>query len=84
MGLDRPLVATVGLGSALILLELARSTLEAAPLLFLVGGCLMVVSTSTNTIIQTTVDASKMGRVMSLYARKKARTSFREMPLLPC
>jgi MFS family permease len=68
MGLRRPLAATLGLGSALVLLEVARSTMVAAPLFFVVGGCLMVVSTSTNTIVQTTVDPDKTGRVMSLWA----------------
>jgi len=68
VGLQRPLVAAIGLGSALLLLELAHSTLIAAPLLFVVGACLMVVSTSTNTIIQTTVEPDMKGRVTSLWA----------------
>jgi len=68
VSLRRPLVATIGLGFAFVLLELARSTLVAAPLLFVVGGCLMVVSASTSTLVQTTVDADKRGRVTSLWA----------------
>jgi len=67
-GLSRPFVATIGLGCALVLLEFARSSLVAAPLLFVVGASLMVVSTSTSTFVQTTVDADKRGRVTSLWA----------------
>jgi MFS family permease len=67
-GLSRPLLATIGLGCAFLLLELARSTLVAAPLLFVVGASSMVVSTSTSTLVQTTVDADKRGRVTSLWA----------------
>jgi len=57
-----------GLGSGLVVLEFAHSTWVAAPILFVVGGCLMVQMASTNTIVQTVVDPDKLGRVMSLYA----------------
>jgi predicted MFS family arabinose efflux permease len=67
-GLARPLLASCGLGAALMALECAHSTLVAAPLLFAIGGCLMVVSTASGTIIQTLVEPDKIGRVMSLYA----------------
>ncbi len=68
VSLYRPLVATVGLGVAFLLLELARSTLVAASLLFVVGGCVMVASASTSTLVQTTVDPDMRGRVTSLWA----------------
>jgi MFS family permease len=68
VGVLRPVVANLGIGAALLSLELASSTQIAAPLLFAVGACLMVQTTSSSTIIQTTVDADKIGRVMSLYA----------------
>ncbi|MBL9015170.1 MAG: MFS transporter [Myxococcales bacterium] len=56
------------LGLALLSLELARWTWLAAPILFVVGLCLMVQLAATNTIIQTIADPTKLGRVMSLYA----------------
>ena len=63
-----PLLANLGLAAALLLLEAARSTVFAAVLFYALGACLMMVTTSSNTIIQTTVDRGMMGRVMSLYA----------------
>jgi len=68
VSLRRPLVATIVLGLAFVLLELARSTLVAAAPLVVIGGCVMVVSTSTSTLVQTTVDPDKRGRVTSLWA----------------
>ena len=68
VSLHRPLWATIGLGVAFLLLKLARSTLVAASLLFVVGGCVMVASASTSTLVQTTVDPDKRGRVTSLWA----------------
>lgn len=56
------------LGFALVALELARTTWVAAPILFVVGLCLMVQMAATNTIIQTIVEPTMLGRVMSLYA----------------
>lgn len=66
--LRRPLFATVGLGLALLLLELARFELVAALLLFVIGSCLMVVSAATSTLVQTTVEPDKRGRATSLWA----------------
>jgi MFS family permease len=58
----------LGLGAGLVALELATSVWIAAPILFVVGLCLMVQLAATNTIVQTIVDPEKLGRVMSLYA----------------
>ncbi|HEX4423485.1 MAG TPA: MFS transporter [Kofleriaceae bacterium] len=68
-GLGR-IIATcaIGLGAGLVLLEVAHSMLEAVPILFVIGACLMMQWTATNTIVQTIVDPDKLGRVMSLYA----------------
>jgi len=68
VSLRRPLFASLCLGVALVGVELARSTVGAAVLFFLVGAGLMMQSTSSNTIIQTRVAREKIGRVMSLYA----------------
>jgi hypothetical protein len=59
---------SIGLGAGLTLLEIARSTLVAAPILFLIGACLIIQSASTVTVVQTTIDPDKLGRVMSLVA----------------
>ncbi len=59
---------SIGLGAGLALLELARSVAIAVPILFVVGGCWMVQSVATNTVVQTSVEPSKLGRVMSLVA----------------
>lgn len=56
------------LGVALVSLELAPSVWTAAPVLYVVGGTLMIQTAATNTIIQTIVEPSMLGRVMSLYA----------------
>jgi hypothetical protein len=58
----------LALGGALVALELAPSVWIAAPLLFVVGLSLMVQMAATNTIIQTVVEPSMLGRVISLYA----------------
>ncbi len=60
--------AVFGLGAALVGLELATSTWIAVPFLVVAGGCLMLQMAATNTIVQTTVDPARLGRVMSLYA----------------
>jgi len=60
--------STLGLGAALIALRFAPNVWIAAPLLFVTGMSWMVQMGATNTIIQTIVDPSKLGRVMSLYA----------------
>jgi MFS family permease len=56
-----------GLGLGLVALELAPEIWLAAPILFVVGMCLMIQMAATNTLIQTLVDSDKLGRVMSLY-----------------
>ena len=55
------------LGIGLIALELAPSAWIAAPILFVVGAALIVQYSATNTLLQSTVDEDKLGRVMSLY-----------------
>ncbi|CAN5721040.1 MFS transporter [soil metagenome] len=63
-------IANTGLvlGIGLVGLEAARSIWIAAPILFAVGLSMMVQMAATNTIVQTIVDPSMIGRVMSLYA----------------
>ena len=58
----------LALGTGLLALELAPTVWIAAPLLFIVGLSLMVQMAATNTIIQTVVEPSMLGRVISLYA----------------
>ena len=60
--------AVFGLGFALVGMELASTTWLAVPFLFVAGACLMLQMAATNTIVQTTTDPTKLGRVMSLYA----------------
>jgi MFS family permease len=57
-----------GVGVALVALELAPNVWAAAPTIYVVGMCLMVQMAATNTIIQTIVEPTMLGRVMSLYA----------------
>lgn len=69
LGSGRLLAAsTLVLGAGLVLLELAHSTLVAAPILFVVGACLMVQTTSASTVVQTSVAPEKIGRVLGLVA----------------
>jgi MFS family permease len=58
----------LALGGGLLALELAPNVWIAAPVLFVVGLSLMIQMAATNTIIQTVVEPSMLGRVMSLYA----------------
>jgi MFS family permease len=58
--------ATV-LALGMIAMRLANSVYLAAAFAFVIGGGLMVQMAATNTIIQSIVDADKLGRVMSLY-----------------
>ncbi len=68
LGFGRLLAAcTVGLGAGFVLLEVARTTWVAASILFLVGACMMVEAAGTSTIVQTSIDPEKRGRVLSLY-----------------
>ena len=57
----------LGLGVAMIAMRASANVYIASPIVFVLGGCLMVQMASTNTIIQTIVDPDKLGRVMSLY-----------------
>ncbi len=56
------------LGVAMIALELAHATWIAAPLIFVMGLCLMIQLAGTNTLIQTIAPPHMLGRVMSMYA----------------
>jgi MFS-type transporter involved in bile tolerance (Atg22 family) len=56
------------LGTAMIALELAHTTWLAAPIIFVMGMCLMTQMAGTNTLIQTLVEPAMIGRVMSMYA----------------
>jgi MFS family permease len=58
----------LGLGAALVALELATTTWIAIPLLFVVGLTTVVQIASTNTLVQTLVDDKMLGRVISLHA----------------
>ncbi len=60
--------ATFALGVSLCALRWAPTMWIALPLLFLCGTSWMIQMASTNTIIQSTVDPSMLGRVLSLYA----------------
>lgn len=55
------------LGTDMIALELATTTIVAVPLLFILGIAMMVQLASTNTLIQSIVDDKMLGRVISLY-----------------
>ena len=61
-------VSTLALGVSLVALRFATSEWSAMPILFVTGAGWMVQMASTNTVIQTSVDADRLGRVMSLYA----------------
>jgi MFS family permease len=58
----------IGLGAGLISLELARTTVIAVPLMFVIGMTMMVQLAATNTLLQSLVDDKMLGRVISLYA----------------
>ncbi len=60
--------SSIGLGVALLALELASSIWIAVPVMYGVGICVMLTIASTNTVVQTVTDPDKVGRVMSLYA----------------
>ena len=59
---------SLGLGAGMLALELATTTLVAAPLSFIIGMSMIVQMASTNTLIQSIVDDRMLGRVISLYA----------------
>lgn len=58
----------VGLALGMIALEAATSLWLAIPILFVIGGSLIVQWAATNTLVQSVVDDDKLGRVMSLQA----------------
>jgi MFS family permease len=60
-------VATALLGLGLVTFAFSRATLLSAVLLLAVGSGLVVATASINTILQTVVDESMRGRVMSLF-----------------
>jgi MFS family permease len=67
-GLIRIIIAASGAAAvALMLFPQMPSTAFAMPLLSVVGFGILVTSVSVNMILQTIVDDSKRGRVMSLY-----------------
>jgi len=68
LGLGRMLVLSTGLfGLGLVGLSFARN--EVGALLALVGasGGMMILTTASNTVLQTIVEEDKRGRIMSLY-----------------
>jgi MFS family permease len=68
LGLGRVIVAGVLLfGGGLVALGLSRSAWVSLPLMLVTGAGMMVQMAASNTILQTIVDESKRGRVMSLY-----------------
>ncbi|HEY4178970.1 MAG TPA: MFS transporter [Kofleriaceae bacterium] len=58
---------TASLGVGLVLLLVASTTWTAVPVLFIVGFSLMIQMAATNTIIQTMVEPTMLGRVIALY-----------------
>lgn len=62
------LQSRIVLGCAMVLLLVATTTWLAAPVVFVMGGALMIQLAGTNTIIQTVGDPAMLGRVMSMYA----------------
>lgn len=69
LGLERLIILAEGaIGVGLIAFSLSRNISLSVILLVLVGGSSILQITSSNTIIQTTVEDDKRGRVMSFYA----------------
>jgi len=67
-GLTRIILgAIMATGSALVAFSFCRWLWLALPLMFIVGSGIIALITAASTIIQTIVDDSKRGRVMSLY-----------------
>jgi predicted MFS family arabinose efflux permease len=61
------LVAALTVGAALVALSLSRWLPASIALMSVIGFGMLVVTVSTNMILQTIVDDDKRGRVMSLY-----------------
>ncbi len=69
LGLERLIMLALGvIGAGLISFSLSRNVALSVVVLVLVGGFSILQITSSNTIIQTLIDDSKRGRVMSFYA----------------
>ena len=67
-GLTRFIVAAAFIaGCALIALSWSRMLPLSIALMVVIGFCILLISVSTNMILQTIVDDDKRGRVMSLY-----------------
>jgi len=68
LGLGRVLVLSTGLfGLGLVGLSFARHEVVAVLALMGASGGMMVLTTASNTVLQTIVDEEKRGRIMSLY-----------------
>ncbi|MCI0460274.1 MAG: MFS transporter [Gemmataceae bacterium] len=68
LGAGRRIATTAALlGVALVVVSQVSVLALAAPLLMLVGLCMMLTLVSCNTVVQTVVADDKRGRVMSLY-----------------
>jgi len=61
-------VSAMVFGTGLILLSVTRAFWLASLVMILTGTGMMMVMASSNTVIQTVIDDSKRGRVMSFYA----------------
>jgi len=61
-------VSAMVFGTGLILLSVSRIFWLASLVMILTGAGMMMVMASSNTVIQTVIDDSKRGRVMSFYA----------------
>jgi MFS family permease len=69
LGLGRVIArCAFALGAGLAALELATTIYIAVPIMFVIGGAIIMQIAATNTLVQTLVDEDKLGRVMSLYA----------------
>jgi len=69
VGLGKVIIAsTAGLSAGLIAFSLSHSLWLSRAVLPIVGACMMLQSSSTNTILQTVVDENLRGRVMAFYS----------------
>jgi MFS family permease len=58
----------LALGLALCAFELITTIYIALPVMFVLAAALIMQAAATNTLLQSTVDPAKLGRIMSLYA----------------
>ncbi len=61
-------IAPAIFGVALMVFSQSQSLLISLPAMFVLGGSLILQSTSSNTVLQTIVEDDKRGRVMSFYS----------------